>query len=308
MKRKILFATLITCSGLFFSACQDEEFEKNKITQESSIVHIDQAFNQSISALRSIPTQQSLSKGYYMDLSFIDEPIEYSECVYIPDNTIRYKTMKVKRRNSDKYFYIMVENVGVRLDSACSAYNNLESLVPKYGRLYTWNAANALAPHFKMTLPVYNANGDSITSSVARGHLITAEDMYDLLEIDSIGMNPDLGYSVDDCNNNWGRFYADAFIFGIESADADPTKGYASLAGCYSEHISPIHFWDLNLLGGFWTDMHYDSFTSSHQPLQLRLVDNWNYVYYCLYGHNVAVYNSDRLSVRYVFEPRYLNR
>lgn len=72
------------------------------------------------------------------------------------------KVLRVDRKSEPgKYFYVMIDNLDVKLDTACWAYADIPSNANKYGRLYTWHAANALASQITMWLPKYKESNPS---------------------------------------------------------------------------------------------------------------------------------------------------
>lgn len=56
-----------------------------------------------------------------------------------------YKTLTFEDNKIDRSF--MIENLDLDVGAGCCYYNNDSSNAAQYGRLYTWEAAQAAAPH-----------------------------------------------------------------------------------------------------------------------------------------------------------------
>ncbi len=312
----IMFSMLIT-----FVSCEREDDSEMPNAKQAECIkyaandNIPDAQQWNLSVTRKSP---SLSKGYYIDLSLLGKGYEFDSCTYRKNRNVHYKVMKIYRRNSNKYFYIMMENLNINLDTGCCAYNRSESNAAKYGRLYSWFAANAAAQDFTMKVPIYKANGDSIPGYTVKGRLPNEEDIYDLLEVESLGMNCYKGFSIDDCYDQGladdsKHMYYDMFLFGMEDADADDTKAFPRLGGGYSDpHNCSQMFAGLNEWGQYWTSVAHLNCSSGHKPFRIDYKDNsgntYNFVASAYFSTNVTVYDNERLSVRYVFEPKYLGQ
>lgn len=238
------------------------------------------------------------------------------------------KLLRVDRKSEPgKYFYVMIDNLAVKIDTACWAYADDESYVDKYGRLYTWNAANALAPNIKMSLPVYDINnptqkkfGGKLYLPV-KARLLNRQDVCDIIECNAIGAFPETGYTIDDQSENWvghtqyeiPLFYYDVFIGGLEGPNLgesiDYSRGERSLAGYRNTVHQSVGFgkWDngwfgyLNEIGLFWLDEQEFPVTNAHYPLSILPEENKDFTAFI----NCHCNNQFGYSVRYVFEPQY---
>ncbi len=318
--KKTLFALAIISFMISIVSCEKEEVtisthsddEECRMYAANEYIPYGQQWN------LSVLSPNAISKGYYINLSDLGKEYQFDSCTYKKDKSVRYKVMKINRRNSDKYFYIMLENLSVKLDTGCCAYQYSEANAAKYGRLYSWYAANALAQDFTMKLPIYKVDGTVIQGLTVKGRLPNKEDIYDLLEVDSLGYNYDNGFSIDDCYDQGVAdvskyMYYDMFLFGIEDADADDSKAFHCLGGSYSDpHNCSQTFNGLNQRGSFWTSVSYLNSKSGHQPLRIDYKNNsgntFNFVASALFSVNATIYDNERLSVRYVFEPKYLTK
>lgn len=322
MKRSNLFSVIAILSFAILSgtSCQDEEvkvsnenFTKGNVSEifdNDSVLTID---GKRMEWKISEPTNKTkLSKGFRMNLSNPNLAFEltFGTATYTKDSSKKYKTMKVYRRNDPgKYFYVMVENLDVKLDTACWAYDRDESNVEQHGRLYTWNAANTVAQQLTMELPVYNPKGKQIGTMDRPGRLLSLEDVLDIFAMDSIGHLPEYGYDVDQCVDDW-CFYYDAFIFGVENAHSDVSKGYSVLGGIkVGNSINNQYygaFTGLNNYGSFWMGHGESWIKGAHYDFQIKKqYDGFdrrlNYVAFI----NSMIDNRHGLSVRCVFEPKY---
>ncbi len=246
-----------------------------------------------------------LSKGFHMNTS--DLGLEFGTAYYTQDPSKRYTTMKVRRRNSERYFYIMIENLDIELDTACWAYKNDESYVSKYGRMYTWNSGHALAKKINMKLPVYDTDGNVIAKSVGTpGRLLNTEDVLDIIEAETIGNLPTCGYHAESDYEKWGSFYFDTFVFGVEDADGDLSKGHSVLSG---NRLGGGGYTGLNKAGYYWMDDGVDFIKKAHYEFRFAKETHTetDVLNYSAFINSLAA-NSFGHTIRCVFEPRYVNK
>lgn len=298
---------------------------------------------------------RTLTKGmiideteYYPNLTNLLQ-IEYGEDYKLID-TLRFtynkknyelKLLRIDRKSEPgKYFYVMIDNLDVKIDTACWAYADNEMNVKKYGRLYTWFAANALANKISMKLPVYKANNPTeklITTKLpVKAKLLSYKDVCDIIECDTIGHVPEYGYTInrhqedqmDDDFPKHGMFelpayYFDVFLGGLEGSASsnyiDYSRGERILGGYRDVDQAPIalwHQWDgngwytwLNKRGFIWTrDKPSNTLSDlkcSHYPLCIQQIDNHGRVYNYSAFINSGAGNKHGYSVRYIFEPLY---
>lgn len=294
---------------------------------------------------------KTLSKGvmqneatYYTDPDVIDylkeiygSDYKLVDTLYFPYNGKNYpiKLLRVDRKSEPgKYFYVMIDNLDVKLDTACWAYANNEAYVQKYGRLYTWYAANALAKEITLLLPVYDKNNPTqkklrgrIPPTRQKARLISRQDICDILECDAIGNLPENSYSLDDLydlsfNDSHGGlplYYYDVFVGGLEGPTGnsiDYSRGERSLAGGRGSYQQPQWAWpyydgngwfnSLNKEGFFHTnDSDYSdpSIASYVFRIEREDVDGSKFNYSAFI--NSMTKHGGAVSVRYVFEPQY---
>ncbi len=255
--------------------------------------------------------KKSLSKGILADETGPDW--EYGYATFDDDTTHKFKTMKVYKRNDpEKYFYVMLTNLDINSSSGCWAYNDDQSLVAKYGRLYTWHKADELKTKVHMDLPIYRKNGTVFSEHFQTpARLMTIEDVCDIIEMDTIGHMTQYGYQL---NSTWvdpmySYFYYDAFVFGPEfttnHADAQHSLGGVRAV----EWATGIdRYRSINMNGGYWlSDRYVDTDMYNHFPLTIERQYGSNLYDYSAYI-NCMVRNESGNSVRYVFEPVYRNR
>ena len=251
-----------------------------------------------------------------------------------------YKLLRIDRKSEPgKYFYVMIDNLDVKLDTACWAYGNNETNVKKYGRLYTWFAANALANKISIKMPVYKANkptetllNDTSIKLPVKARLLSYKDVCDIIECNTIGHLPENGYTInkhredqmDDNIPKHGMFdlplyYYDVFLGGLEGPsnddnDIDYSRGERILGGYRDADIPPYSsgngdYARLNRQGFIWTrekpDNSLPDTKVSHFPLIIEQLDNHNRVYNYSAHINSGAGNKHGYSVRYVFEPMY---
>ena len=242
-----------------------------------------------------------------------------------------FKLLRIDRKSEPgKYFYVMLDNLNVKLDTACWIYGDNESNVSKYGRLYTWWAAKALAKKIKLQLPVYKKNEPTqlkISSPLpVTAKLMTYRDVADILECDNVGNTSDNGYTIDDnigapnhkIVDDMPFYYYDVFLAGLynNTGDFDYSLGKKSLGGFRNTSQREKKYWDvwekgwytcLNECGFFWLDDNMCPRTANsdydycHVPLRVSCEDGYNYTAFI----NVPYHNMYGFSVRYIFEPMY---
>ncbi|MBO7441163.1 MAG: hypothetical protein J6U21_15935 [Bacteroidales bacterium] len=237
------------------------------------------------------------------------------------------RVMRVDRKSEPgKYFYVMIDNLNVQMDTACWAYADNSSNASTYGRLYTWNAANALTPYITMDLPIYSA--DNPTDPLLGGFtfptpakILSWQDVCDIIESDTIGHLPVYGYTVDQNVYAPGHgslglplYYYDVFVGGLEwSGYKDYTRGLHTLAGFRNTYQQDPMYWSV-WVNGWYTYLNEvaliwlrdqsplagpnDPF---HYPLEIDYDEDYNYTAFI----NAMHWDQYGFSVRYVFEPRY---
>ena len=281
---------------------------------------------------------RSLSKGILFDESTYYPLIENSlkadygsdykliDTVNFPYHNTNYsmRVLRVDRKSEPgKYFYVMIDNLKVELDTACWAYADNESNVSSYGRLYTWHAANALASLITMQLPVYSKSNPTVQllggfKLPVQAKILSRQDVCDIIECDTIGHMPDYGYSIDDNINapNHGMtqplplplYYYDVFVGGLEgSGYTDYTRGIHTLGGFRNTMYQSQYYvngWysDLNSTAFIWLRDKMPGFNDPfHYPLEIDYDADNNYTAFI----NAEHWDQYGFSVRYVFEPRY---
>lgn len=288
---------------------------------------------------------RSLTKGlimneanYYAEIAYLlqeDYGTDYKlldTLKFVYNNTnYKIKLLRIDRKSEPgKYFYVMIDNLNVKMDTACWAYNNNEKNVNKYGRLYTWHSANALAKKITMKLPVYKKNNPTQklfnTKLPVQAKLLSHQDICDIIECDAIGNLPKNGYTIDKHqedqinseNTKHGQYdlalyYYDVFVGGLEGPEdniIDYSRGERTLAGFKdAPTFGDNRFNGLNMYGYWWTkDKIWDDVPDvecAHFPLEINRKEYngsmYNYSAYinCGYG------NLHAFSVRYIFEPQY---
>lgn len=290
---------------------------------------------------------KSLSKGMIMNESIYYEEIidslkaEYGEYELIKTLKFTYhnqqyetKLLRIDRKSEPgKYFYVMIDNLNVKLDTACWVYGDNESNATKYGRLYTWNAANALAKEIGTKLPVYYKNNPTKkkmnSKKPVKAKLLSRQDICDIIECDAIEYAPEDGYTIDDqydCpthgRNNYQLYYYDVFVGGLEGNDDEIEffRGERTLGGFRNTKQEPEWTWfewvngwynKLNEWGRIWTRSTFseeeNESANYHSPLEIWVLDNhednnyYNYTAMFSSSH----WNKYGFSVRYMFEPHY---
>lgn len=280
--------------------------------------------------------REKLSKGVVMDEATyysdtkdnFDEDYKLLDTISFLYKKTKYslKLLRVDRKSEPgKYFYVMIDNLNVKLDTACWAYERDEKNVRMYGRLYTWFAANALSKKIMMKLPVYKKNNPTeklfATKLPVHARLLSRQDVCDIIECDAIGHLPSNGYTIErqiaDLDENLHGyfyiplFYYDVFVGGLEGPKDDIydySRGERILAGYKDSPIFDDNKFDLIKKEGLiWLkDRIIDSFTDEqceHFPLQISRdgLDGETYSAYI----NCGFGNLHAFSVRYVFEPQY---
>ncbi len=264
--------------------------------------------------------ESNLKSEYGADYKLIDT-INFSY------HNVNYsiKVLRIDRKSEPgKYFYVMIDNLDVQLDTACWAYADNSNNVSTYGRLYTWHAANALAAQITMNLPFYSASNP--TDPLLGGYklpvqakILSRQDVCDIIECDAIGNLPGNGYSIDD--NNYAPYhgtisphrlyYYDVFVGGLEgSGYTDYSRGLHTLGGFRNTSYQNIPFYvngwyaDLNTAAFIWLRdkcMPYLVDEPYHYPLEIDYDADDNYTAFI----NAEHWDQYGFSVRYVFEPHY---
>lgn len=265
--------------------------------------------------------QEEYGRGYKLidTLKFTYKNTKYS-----------IRLLRVDRKSEPgKYFYVMIDNLNVKMDTACWAYADNERNVSKYGRLYTWHAANALAQEIKMKFVTFRASNptDTLirTKLDVKARLLSRQDVCDIIECDAIGHMPYNGYTIDAADNDATEkvhgmyelplYYYDVFVGGLEGPIGDdPTdysRGLHTLAGFRNTSQQPERFWN-TWVNGWYTGLNNMSFIwlkdqeplfggDCHYPLEIDYNENYNYTAFI----NAEHWDQYGFSVRYVFEPRY---
>ena len=181
-------------------------------------------------------------------------------------NIYRIKVLRIDRKSEPgKYFYVMIDNLDVQMDTACWAYADNTRNVKKYGRLYTYYSAAALANKITMPLHVYNGNNPTeklIDSKIPiKARIPSRQDICDIIECNAIGNLPSNGYNITDQYDyqdhpiiGMPMFYYDIFVGGLEGPDEDDnaidySRGERILAGfrntAQQSDYNP-NYWDGN--------------------------------------------------------------
>ena len=279
----------------------------------------------------------SLSKGIVVDEANYYPLVEWTlgsdykliDTVDFDYHNVNYsmKVLRVDRMSEPgKYFYVMIDNLKVQMDTACWAYADDESYVSTYGRLYTWPAANALASQITMTLPVYSAANPSqqisgVPDQPVQAKILSWQDVCDIIECDTIGHMPCYGYTVDQTLEptvpghgmlNIPLFYYDVFVGGLEgSGYTDYSRGLHTLGGFRNTIQQDPMYWEywvngwytrINSYACIWLSNRSGSENNPyHYPLDIQYDNNYNYTACINAGH----WDKYGFSVRYVFEPVY---
>ncbi|MBR6279029.1 MAG: hypothetical protein IKR41_09800 [Bacteroidales bacterium] len=319
---KPIVTVIAIVSISFYSSCENEDLV---VAESSNKIDLDQneiPLPDSIAKTWIIPPHESkLSKGFVQDerslysLEDFDETDSLLKSVryayHRVNKDIKYEVMKVYRRNSDKFFYVMTTNLDYKVGNGCWVYNNDEKNAAYYGRLYTWETATKLASEFFLNLPLYNKDGKKLLDSYPTpGRLMKFEDVCDIIERDNIANLPQYGVSIDDFYgfvDDSLMLYYDAFVGGLDlKSDNLPARvlaGGRSREGVYSY---------LNDFGEFWLingnpaspEFHYTLCIEKYFRGANHSVEYFNHAAYV----NHMIMNTNAVSVRYVFEPIYRKR
>ncbi|MBR6277468.1 MAG: hypothetical protein IKR41_01740 [Bacteroidales bacterium] len=284
MRKNYLFSAfaVLMFAILCGISCQEEEVKISEENFTSSYVNVDSVLTIDGKRMEwklSIPPRKkSLSKGILVDeATYYASLNEYFPNDYKLIDTIKftykkknysYKVLRVDRKSEPgKYFYVMIDNLDVKLDTACWAYADDESYVKKYGRLYTWNSANALAKKISMKLHVYDKDNPTNklfdTKLPVAAKILSFQDVCDIIECDGIGNMPYNGYTIDDNelspghgNYDFPLYYYDVFIGGLEGSDDDYDyeRGEHTLAGLRNTGQQPKWAWD-TWINGWYTGL-----------------------------------------------------
>ncbi len=308
MKRKILFATLVACAGLFFSACQDEEVKIADVPDGGdSAPAIVNSGDENSPNLIEYRRSKSLSKSFYYDYSYPEANDMFSTVQDYPYNASAntYQVMKVWRRSDPtKYFWIMIENFRYRANDSSFVYDNNEANASVYGRMYHWAIAKECENKVMMRLPRRNADGTyTLGSYPTFGHLPTIQDINDLMEVDQIGHLSSNGTTIFDFPENG---YYDVFLSGRTfDGSASPESARHSLGGWLDNtdyfYFTNRSYCDINEKAYYWLADTPSSTGSSHYPLRIYRNDG-EYVAFV----NASHANNYGFYVRYVFEPKQL--
>lgn len=356
MKRQYLKLVVATAAAaIALNSCEKEnpEITSNHPNNNSSV--LTEGINRSPLVIDGKKMEwnftlrpKKLTKGMLMDeAGYYEEIIDSLQAEY-GNNYELIKTLKFTYQNQQyetkllridrksepgKYFYVMIDNLNVKLDTACWAYGDKESNATKYGRLYTWNAANALAKEIGMKLPVYYKNNPTKekfkSKKPIKAKLLSRQDICDIIECDAISYYPEHGYTLDDqyeCprhgREQYQLYYYDVFVGGLEGNDDEIEyfRGERTLGGFRNTEQEPEWTWfewvngwyiKLNEWGRIWTRSTFseeeNETEDSHSPLNIWVLgshednDRYNYSATISCSH----WNQYGFSVRYMFEPRY---
>ena len=322
----IFFKPIVTVIAIvsiaFYSSCENEDLV---VAESSNKIDLDQneiPLPDSIAKTWIIPPHESkLSKGFVQDeriLYSIEDLVETDSLLksvryacHRVNKDIKYEVMKVRRRNSDKFFYVMTTNLDYKVGDGCWVYDNREKNAAYYGRLYTWETAQKLASEFFLNLPLYNKDGKKLLDSYPTpGRLMKFEDVCDIIERDNIANLPQYGVSIDTlrlADPTTSMYYYDAFVAGLDyKADNLPARvlaGGRSREGVFSY---------LNDFGEFWLingnpaspEFHYTLCIERYYRASNHDVEKYDHAAYV----NHMIMNTNAVSVRYVFEPIYRKR
>lgn len=332
MKKRMLWVLLVLISCVCFVACQEEDnvaidSDSGGIQGDNAMTIVDTALSIVSDGVRwhyIVPSKkETISKGFSFET---DESI-ISYCQFSSDGQDAYPVMKVQRRNSDKYFYVMVKNLDLPYTNGGWAYGDDERNVDTYGRLYTWTAAYELQNSVKMKLPIYKADGTplkvggNICYASVYGKFMSHQDFDDIIECDTVGWLPESGYGIEDMYMTSNNFYYDTFLGGIETGSGMESDAYGSLGGfrdTQAQNNAPLYvnyfYLNLNREGGFWLKEGTGrDLNGGHRVLNIcRTYYSWysettTYYDWTAYS-NVTRSNKYGYSVRYIFEPVYRER
>ncbi len=302
MKKNLNFLVVFALVAFLFAGCEkDGLVENDNVKLSGNPEQVAIINGQSFQIEYEKPKNKEKEKGLIIDEStWIEKGIASTL-----GSSEQYETIKVYRQNNpSSYFYIMIENLRYNPNNNGSwAYDNNQSNVSVYGRLYDWQTANNLKSKIYMRLPkVINQT----TVPMKRfGQLPTIQDIKDLLETTrNIGHLPSNGTSVYG-GENACKYYYDAFLFGLEEAYFS-SDGYHSLAGWRDNlDVSPTNneFNHINETGVFWlresSSVAGDKF---HFPLRISHTET-STTYLMNAYINVECANRFGFAVRYVFYP-----
>ena len=292
---------LLVMAIVSFSSCEKEEYTSSGGSADSlpNVIYAP-VKGENFEWSFNTPAPQ-LSKGYYI-WDYWDLGTAYDA----ENESHTFQTLKVYRRNDpDKYFYVMLTNLDIKVSEHCWAYEDNNANVRKYGYLYTWMKANELASRVYMELPYRNPRNGRIGMRKTAGRLMTFEDLKDILESDVV---PEQSYDGDQLRkgelpSNDGDFYYDAFVFGPNRATDFDVSAQHSLAGSrvpeWFAEQEVKRYDGLNSMGYFWlAEKEYNPDYHYFLYVQRRLSGKR---YSLFVNHMIRDYNG--LAVRYVFEP-----
>ncbi|MBQ3655339.1 MAG: hypothetical protein II956_00645 [Bacteroidales bacterium] len=334
MKKIYKFSAVATMAVAMLcgTACQEEEEVKvsnetitNVVVNKDSVLTVD---GKRMEWKFSLPERKkSISKGILYGRDYYNELADTCKKFYGKNyelfKTITYthkrkngtqqkhniQLMRVDRKTEPgKYFYVMVYNLDVELDTACWAYGETKNILytynaTKYGRLYTWDAANALAKKISIVL----------NNRRVHARLMSKQDIEDIMECGNAGY---YGYTIDDNidapeHEDIGlQFnYYDVFIGGLDGPtydeEPDYSRGARNLGGFRNTVANEYYFnnWyeNLNQVGMYWLkDAYFPEYSDCHGIFVVDYNNDNNYAVSCQVDH----LNQYGFSVRYVFEPK----
>jgi len=349
----MIVATIALCSCEKEVAVVEDNYStehETQISTDDSVLVVD---GKRMEWKFTLSKPKSLSKGmimdeteYYKELNdmykdFYGEDFKLIDTLKFKYHNQNYslKLLRVDRKSEPgKYFYVMIDNLNVKLDTACWVYGDDESNAKDYGRLYTWHSADALAKEISMRLPVYYANNPTKkmikTKLPVHARLLSRQDICDIIECDSIGFAPYDGYSIEEHlqaseseRDFLPFFYYDVFVGGLEGPCnnvIDYTRGLHTLGG-FRNPVQKEEKWWNYWVNGWYIKKDIEAhirlcdnarFTHHHHHQQLwisreignssGLVENYkgkdrNFFAYI----NIEWTDLFGFSVRYVFEPMY---
>lgn len=317
MKKRCYIALAFVCVlSIFFGCVQDpaDDFDME--------VNVNNEISVADSASSGIKTQwyvkMGTSRSHLSKGLLWENDVETDYAYYTKDPSKKFLMMRVDRiTEPGKYFYVMLSNMDVKIDSACWAYDYNEANVAKYGRLYHCQAGKALCKEIKMNLPVYNADGtpylnrrgDPVYSNV-RGRMLSFQDVADIMERMEVGcMGKDVYSLMDSCIMCNDALYLDAFIAGIESGDNDMSCVEHTLAGEYIRYQNTgssaiLHeFRSKNQKGMIWVGDDWTRNATGHTPMRITRQG-----YDCKIDFACCFSDLYGFSVRAVIEPIYRTR
>lgn len=315
MKNNYLYIFLLFSLCVIISSCKDEDYDvkikssdnphdNQLINKEFEVAELDGQKLEWITPVTN-KKQNSLSKGIIATETILDT----KTARLLSDPLTTYTVIRVDRFSQPgKYFYVMIDNLDIPIDTACWAYDDNELNAIDHGRLYTYNSAVALSSRVVVDLPVV-INGVERGVFPTPGRLPNMTDICDIIQCSSIGSTPESGYDLNqELDNNvynyYFNFYYDAFVAGLEYCNGDKTCGYKSLGGYRDTEYAgfPASYNRINEEGYFWTSETPGS-PIDHYPLQIQHKYMGEETYYYSAFINVASWNQYGFSVRYVFEP-----